>query len=466
MSHNILSKLKIYFSLAVFIFALQGCSEEEEFPPVVEIVSPLGSAIMDQTFAVEVSATADTGIEKVELYLNNTFVGRADTEPYNFTINVDGYNSGHYTIKAIAFSKSGKSSAKEISVTIAKPTIAKPLEFVASKGQFGNKIMLKWNDSPGATSYQVFKQNNSSKEYIMLATVNENSFEDLTIETPLTQYFYKVRAYNSSTVYGDFSEYDYGYSNGKPYDLIRSFGIEGTQLDQFGLVVHIGYKNDMLYLSDWYNQRIVKYTKEGTSPELVKAMSGNSSAPFFYQDMMIIGSGESQKISFLQDDNEIKCFATDLMGPGQITVDKNDFIYITDWNRVTKYNINGNVILRWGGAVKGDLPGQFNGSFGIAFYNNTIVVSNIFSNKVQFFSTTGEFIKEWVFDSACYDIFVDDNYIYIACGTYIAKTDFQGLVIEKIYGDFSSATGIAIDENKNIYVTDPYERKVYVYKKN
>jgi hypothetical protein len=464
MGNNMLPGLKKLLTLAVLIFALLGCNEDINFAPVVEILAPLDNSILDETFVVEVNATADAGIENVELYLNNTLIGKADNEPYHFTVNITGYNSGNYTVKAIAYSRSGKSSSKEILVTIVKPTLDKPLELVVSKGEYGNKITLKWNDSPGAAFYQVFKQNNSSKEYIKLATVDKNSFEDLSIEAPLTQYFYKVRAYNSETVYGDFSEYDYGYANGKPYDLVRSFGMEGTQINQFGLVTHIAYKNNELYVADDYNERIVKYSKDGTVLGLFNSCL-YPTAPHFFGDKLIISCREAGTITIQNGTGILSSIQTSQLDINQLTVDNNNFIYAaaSHSNTVTKYDMDGNLVLQWG--TKGNAQGEFNGVWGIAYYNDNIVVSNYFSKKVQFFSKNGEFIKEWLFDSFCFDIFVKDNFLYVACGGYIVKTDYEGVLVEKIYGNFTFASSVVLDENNDLFITDPYQRKIYVYRK-
>jgi len=466
MEKNRSPKLIMFLTLAAVMFTTLGCHEDDNSVLVLEILAPSNNSIIEETFLVEVKATANnSGIKNIELYLNNTIVGQTDTEPYNFTVNTTGYKLGTYVIKAIAYSKAGKSSSKEISVTIVKPTIPRPLNFLVSKGKFGNKITLSWNNSPGATSYQIFKQNNASKDYIKLATVDKNSFEDLNIETPLIQYFYKVRAYNSETVFGDFSEYDYGYSNGKPYDLVRSFGIEGTQINQFGLVTHIAYNNNELYVADDYNERIVKYSKEGSVLGLFNTCS-YPTAPYFFGDKLIISCHEVGAISIQNGSTVLKSIQTTQRDINQLTVDNNNFIYAVASvsNTVTKYDLNGNLILQWG--IKGNSKGEFNGAWGIVYYNDKIVVSNYFSKKVQFFSKNGEFLKEWIFDNYCFDLFVKDNFLYIACGSYIAKTDETGLLIEKIYGDFTFATSVVQDEINDLYITDPYQRKIYTYRKS
>jgi hypothetical protein len=464
----VLSKSKIILGLWIVMTTFFGCKEENITPPpTVTILVPATGAIVDKAFTVEVAASANDGIHSVELYANNILVGKAEVEPYKFTIDISGYDLGSYAIRAVAYSNSRKTRETDITITITKPTLPKPLEFEASKGQFGNKVVLNWHQVPGATSYQIFKQDNATKEYAKIGESSENVFEDVNVVEPLVQYFYKVRAYNSATVYGEFGEYDYGHSNGKKYDLVLAFGSEGTATNQFGLVTHIGYKNNKLYVTDWYNQRIVKYNPDGTGDELVKyfTQNVNPTGPYFYGDEMIVGScNYDKRILFINDSMDIRDFKTNLQATFQITMDDSNFIYVTGDNKVTKYDLDGNIVLQWG--TRGDLPGQFYAVWGIVYYHNSIVVSNYFSGKIQFFTTNGEFIKEWTLANNSFDIIVKDDYLYIACGNFIAKTDYEGTVIERIYGAFTSATSIAIDEQQNIFVTDPYQRKIYVYKKN
>jgi hypothetical protein len=455
---------KFLVMFAVAFITVLGCDKEEFVPsPLIEILSPEPNSTISEAFNVNVSAFASDGINRVELYLNNVMVGKAEVEPFNFTVNVIGYDAGTYTIKAVAYSNSERFTAQEMSITLAKPTFIKPLEFKASKGSFGYKIVLTWNKVPGATSYEVYKQG-PTQQFAKVTTVTDETFEDSDITEPLTKYFYKVRAYNSETSYGEFSDPDYGYSSAKPYDLIRSFGTEGTALDQFGMIVHISYHNNELYVADDRNQRVVKYTNDGNFAGLFQSYSGYPIAPYFFEGKLL---NTYNNIIDIQTGATVnKSITTDLIGIRQVTVDDENHIYATASNSqlIAKYDINGNELLKWG--VNGNLPGQVDAPWGIVFYNDNIVVSNYYSNKVQFFTKTGGFIKEWSFDGQCHDLYVKDGFLYIACGSYVAKTDYEGLVIEKIYGDFTLASSIAIDDNNNIFITDPYQRKIYVYKKS
>ena len=464
-----LFKVKIA-RLAIFTivgFLIVRC-QEEEFAPIVKILEPDAEAVISETFVVTVEATADEDIRDVELYLDNILIGASDTAPYQFTVNITGYGSGTYTLKAQACSNSGKCGKDERNIIIAKATLDRPLEFMATKGRYGNKIALSWNKSPGTINYEVYKLNGTTMQYNKIASLEGNYFEDLDVPQKLTQYFYKVRAYNSATTYSEFSEHDYGYSSGDAYDLIRSFGREGTAIDEFGMIVHLAYHNNEIYVADDYRQRIVRYDMMGNVIGLFDPF-GNVNypiAPYFFEDKLV--STNSNVITVQNGINPPVTFNTGLIGLRQVTMDNEGYVYVTasNSNKIAKYDINGNLILQWG--VEGDQMGQVNAPWGIAYYHDNIVVSNYYSGKIQFFSKSGEFIKEWLFDdtSSALDLCVKDDFLFIACGGYVAKTNYDGLVVEKIYGEFDLASGIAVADNGDLIVTDPYQRKIYIYRKS
>jgi hypothetical protein len=460
-----MNQVKLSFVFLLLVFCISNCKEEDlDAPPIVAFISPKSGTILDANFKVEVSAVANSGIRKVELYLNNLLIGSSSNEPFEFTIGIIGYDPGDYQLKAIAYSNTNIETDAKVTIYIAKASLQKPLEFRASKGEFGQKITMSWNTVPGASSYEVYKMDDSTKEFDKIGITNGTAYTDENVKTPLKQYFYKVRAYNSAKEYGEFSGYDYGYSNGNPYDLVISFGREGIALNELGFVVNLSYHDQVIYLVDDNNNRIAQYSKSGAYLGMFESYAYYALAPIFYDDKILKAAN---RIVTIQDkNNNLVTFNTGIIGLRQIAIDSEGFIYATSSysHEVSKFDSNGNLVLKWG--VRGDLPGQFNAPWGIAYFNDKIVVSNYYSKKVQFFSKAGVFIKEWIFDNTTHALFVKGDFIYIACGSYVAKTNYDGLIVEKIRGLFDLASSVAVDEENNIIVTDPYQRKIYVYRKN
>lgn len=456
-----------FVTILTFVFLtifLSNCQEDVETPPTVIFITPDPGAILDENFQVNISASANSGIRKVELYMNNILIGNAPDEPFEFTVSIDGYDAGDYNLRAVAYSNDGREAGTELDIYIAKANLQKPLEFKASKGEFGSTITMEWNSVPGANAYEVYKMDESTNEFHKIATVNGTTYTDQNVTTPLKQYFYGVRSYNSPKEYSEISDYDYGYSNGEPYDLVTSFGREGSDPEEIGFVVHLSYHDQKIYLVDDNNNRIANYSKNGNYLGLFQSNTYFATAPLFFDGKILTAS--NRIITIKEGNSTIVSFDTGIIGLRQIAIDNEGFIYATSSysNQVSKFDSSGNLILKWG--VEGNLPGQFDAPWGIAYFNNTIVVSNYYSKKVQFFSKNGDFIKEWSFENTTHSLFVKDGFLFIACGSYVAKTDYEGLVIEKIYGLFDLATAVALDEENNIIVTDPYQRKIYIYRKN
>ena len=88
-----------------------------------------------------------------------------------------------------------------------------PAEVSASKGAYSNKVSLTWNESSGATRYEVWRHtNDNSKASVILSGTNlaATAFDDVAVE-PGARYFYWVKA-RSAAGTSWFSASDYGYA--------------------------------------------------------------------------------------------------------------------------------------------------------------------------------------------------------------------------------------------------------------
>ena len=141
---------------------------------------------------------------------------------------------------------------------------------------------------------------------------------------------------------------------------------------------------------------------------------------------------------------------------GQMAIDDENNIYIADYpnNRIHKIDLSGNLILRW------DISGV--GPWGVAYLNGKIYVSN--GNIVNIFSKTGDYIKQWNFDTTIYDIRVKDEYLYMSCGTYVLKVNENRDFDIKIgQTELVAAISLVIDSKNYLYVADKSQR-IFVYK--
>jgi hypothetical protein len=89
-------------------------------PPNAYITEPNEGAELKDDVIVEVSANDDSGIDKVEFYINDKLKSTDDSFPYTWLwITTDGhYPDDEYTIKIVAIDMNGNEKSDEISVTL------------------------------------------------------------------------------------------------------------------------------------------------------------------------------------------------------------------------------------------------------------------------------------------------------------------------------------------------------------
>ncbi len=351
----------------------------------------------------------------------------------------------------------------------------RPIEVEASKGKFGNKIVISWIDIPNVKSYQVYKFDKNLKDYTLITKTEGTSYIDTSEFQPLTKYYYKIKSYNSQNAYSSFSDVAYGYVTGKTYDLDKQFGSEGYDDGQFKFPEHLTIDSENnIYVSDSNLDRIQKFTNNGDFSEVFYYTPSPRGCLFLNDGRIILARSEDNKISILNSNKEIIKewgeFGTDdgqFYYFRQICIDDEQNLYVVDHNndRIQKFDLEGNFKLKWGTSAESSGNGTFKYPWGITYFKNYILVSS--QNMVQFFNKNGEFIKQVDLGRRCYDITHDDAHIYIACGSCIIKTDESAEVLEKIgEGDFALASGVAVDSEGKVYAVDVYNRKVSVYIKN
>ena len=170
--------------------------------------------------------------------------------------------------------------------------------------------------------------------------------------------------------------------------------------------------------------------------------------------------------------------------PTGIAVDNKGDVYVSDsWNdRVQKFTSNGQFITKWG--TRGSADGQFRFPTGIAVDNKGDVYVSDFSNdRVQKFTSNGQFITKWGTSGSADGQFrfptgiaVDnkgDVYVGDSLNMRIQKFTSNGKFItkimpEKIQGDIGTFENIfAIDLfSQNIFVTDSRTDSVEVFSIN
>ena len=476
---------EIRYLLLAFLILNISCSSNDEpnenvvstdtIPPSIAFTNPTSEDIFTEAFEVIIEASDNEGISKVDLFLDNGLIGSDTSSPFKFLINIDSYQSGTYILKGVATDLENNSSESEISIKIAKPSFEAPLALSASKGEFGNKIVVTWDSVNNAVNYQVFKQVDNSNEYQMIGTTSESNFEDTEVQESLTTYNYKVKVYNSELEFGEFSAPDYGYTNGDEYDIVVSFGSEGTGNTQFLFNEHLSVDaSDNIYVTDTNGYKIELFNSSGVFIERFLTINSPRGIAFLNDNKVVVSKSSQNLISILDENkNIVNEWGSQGSSNGQffyfrqIASDSDNNIYVVDHNnhRVQKFDVEGNFLTKWG--QNGTNEGEFNHPWGIAVTEDSVFVSH--ENVVQTFDLNGNFIAKKVFNDiqTIYDLAFKNEKLYMACGNVILKSDLDFEIIQRIKQDeFILATGVAVNSEENIIISDTYQRTISILQEN
>ncbi len=98
-----------------------GGGEETDNPPSVSFVKPANGTVVDKTFDVEISASDDKGVSKVELYVDSTDGEPLKTwtdAPYTITLDASNASERDFKLIAIAYDTAGQKSQAEVTITV------------------------------------------------------------------------------------------------------------------------------------------------------------------------------------------------------------------------------------------------------------------------------------------------------------------------------------------------------------
>lgn len=433
-------------------------------PPLVSITSPSNNEVFYDSVSVVIDASDNEGISNVQLFFNNALQGELKDPPYIFNTDVKSYRNGTYTLEAVAVDFDGNTSraTRDIAV-ITEPVLEKTIQFSASKGGYWNSILLEWISTPQANSYEIYRLDSGSNEFQLIGRSRTNQFVDTfdALSNPQTNIFYKVRAFNSKTEFGAFSDLDYGYYTGKSYAITQSFNISGVSehitVDEAG----------NFYLSETSSSlSIMKYSSNGAFVENYFSCGTPRGFEFISNNEALVACSSENKIKIIDNEgNIIREWGSSGDGNGQFTyfrqvVIDGQTVFIVDHSnhRIQKMSLDGDFLLKWGESVSLNYP------WGITIFKNMVVVSS--DRRLQFFAKDGTFIKSWGFNSFLYEIASDENYIYVGSGNTVLKLDEDRNIIDRIGDGDGGVNGLEVMENGDVVVLDTSEKEVRVYRKN
>jgi serine protease len=89
-----------------------------DIPPTCIITSPSNSATVSGNVNIEVNATDDIGITKIDFYVDSTFIGSDTTKPYSLIWDSTTVGDGLHTISATAFDTASQSTSDSVNINV------------------------------------------------------------------------------------------------------------------------------------------------------------------------------------------------------------------------------------------------------------------------------------------------------------------------------------------------------------
>ncbi len=231
-------------------------------------------------------------------------------------------------------------------------------------------------------------------------------FGDVTgSESTITQIGFQ---WGTSTSYGNTT---LATGSTSPVTFINQFGSGGTGPSQFFSPRGVARDSENnIYIADYFNNRIQKFTSGGVYQLSFGSLGGGSGelagptqiAIDQYDNLYVVDSLNNRIQKFSKFGLYLSQFGSFGSGDGQfstpygIAIDSSNNILVTDASntRVQKFDISGNYVSQFGSAGSGD--GQFNNPSGISVDNiGNIYVADRNNNRIQKFDSSGNYLSQF-----------------------------------------------------------------------
>jgi len=133
----------------------------DTIPPTVSVLRPSAGSTPKGTVQVDVGATDNVAVTKVELYVDGVIYAIYGSAPFSMSWNTAAYANGTHILKAKAYDAKGNAGVSvDVSVSIANDTIAPTVSFTApaASSMVGGKVAVTANatDNFGVTEVEFY----------------------------------------------------------------------------------------------------------------------------------------------------------------------------------------------------------------------------------------------------------------------------------------------------------------------
>jgi fibronectin type 3 domain-containing protein len=172
-------------------------------PPTVKLTAPAANSTVSGQVAVTANATDNTGVKKVDFYVNSSLASSDTTSPYGFNLKTTDLPDGDHLLITKAYDAAGNMASDSYKIKVKNADIQLPPapKDVKVTAPSYNKVTITWSPSPGASGYQIFRDG------VPIAQVGANatSYTDTGLMAG-TDYDYKVSAIHESGASSDPSQ--------------------------------------------------------------------------------------------------------------------------------------------------------------------------------------------------------------------------------------------------------------------
>jgi len=193
-------RISILFIVSfLFILSCEDKVEKDTTPPELTISYPLSGSTVGEVVSIKVITIDNTGILKVDFYIDNTMMVSDTTSPYDYEWNTTTVSEGSHTIKVVSHDTKENFVESEFSVTVdneskkpSKPTLNK-----ISYNFENNVFKITWgqntdDDFKSYTLYESESEDMSGKSEKFTTTNNSIISYDLSINIDLVRYYQLV----------------------------------------------------------------------------------------------------------------------------------------------------------------------------------------------------------------------------------------------------------------------------------
>ena len=195
-----MKRISILFIVSfLFILSCEDKVEKDTTPPELTISYPLSGSTVGEVVSIKVITIDNTGILKVDFYIDNTMMVSDTTSPYDYEWNTTTVSEGSHTIKVVSHDTKENFVESEFSVTVdneskkpSKPTLNK-----ISYNFENNVFKITWgqntdDDFKSYTLYESESEDMSGKSQKFSTTDNSIINIDISNDISLIRYYQLV----------------------------------------------------------------------------------------------------------------------------------------------------------------------------------------------------------------------------------------------------------------------------------